>query len=111
MLRPNGLATIGTVLVEEDRTPELLAVFREQMVRPRRRMLWAILDAARAAGELRPEADLDAAVSLLVGSFYAQYLTGDGIGDEWPERIVGVVWDGLAAPRAPGRGGAPGAGP
>jgi len=97
LLRPNGLATIGTVLVEECRTPELLAVFRERMVRPRRRILGEILDAARDAGELRPDADLDAAVSLLVGSFYAQYLTGDGIADDWPERIVGVIWDGLAA--------------
>ena len=46
--RPYGMAMLGTVLAEEDETPELLALFRERLVAPRRRELRAVLEAARA---------------------------------------------------------------
>jgi AcrR family transcriptional regulator len=95
LLRPNGMAMIGTLLVEERHTPELLRLFRERIVGPRRRGLLALLCQARQRGELRAGADLEAAVGLLVGSFYAQYLTGDGIPKDWPERVVEVVLEGL----------------
>ena len=97
LLRPNGMSTLGTVLAEEHRTPELMARFRERVVAPRRAGLRAILEKGVSKGEVRRGADLDAAVNLLVGSFYARYLTGDGIPEEWPERAVAAVWPGLRA--------------
>jgi AcrR family transcriptional regulator len=102
LLRPNGMAMIGTLLVEERHTPELIARFREHIVRPRRRMLRDILEEARGRGELRAEADAEAAVNLLVGSFYARYLTGAGIPADWPCRVVRTVLDGIVARRGPG---------
>jgi AcrR family transcriptional regulator len=96
LLRPNGLAMLGTVLAEEHHTPELVARFRDRLLRPRRARLLAILEAGRASGQVRADADLDAAVNLLVGSFYARYLTGDGVPRSWPDRVVGVVWPGVA---------------
>ena len=51
--RPNGMAMFGTVLAEEGETPELLALFRERLVAPRRRELRAVLEAARDRGDLR----------------------------------------------------------
>ena len=101
LLRPLGMAMIGTLLVEETRTPELIALFRERIVRPRRRMLRETLNVAAARGELRPGADLDAAVSMLVGSVYARYLTGEGVPDDWADRIVETVWVGVAAMPGP----------
>jgi AcrR family transcriptional regulator len=95
LLRPNGMAMIGTLLVEERHTPELLALFREKIVAARRQGLLTILRQAQERDELRAEADLPAAASLLVGSFYAQYLTGDGIPNNWPERAVQTVLNGL----------------
>ena len=60
--RPFGMATLGTVLAEEHETPELLALFRDRLVAPRRRELRAVLAGGRERGELRADANLDIAV-------------------------------------------------
>ncbi len=96
LLRPNGLSMIGTLLVEERENPKLLRLFRERVVAPRRRQVRALLDSALAQRRLRRDADLDAATNALIGSFYARYISGERIGTDWPERVVALVWDGLA---------------
>lgn len=40
----------------------------------------------------RADADLDAAVNLLVAAFDARYLSGEPISETWIERILAVVW-------------------
>lgn len=95
LLRPNGMAMIGTLLAEEQHTPKLIGLFREKIVSPRREGLLAILKTAQLRGELEADADLEAAVNLLVGSFYARYLSGEGIPQDWPGRIVTLVLRGL----------------
>lgn len=98
LLRPNGLSLIGTVLAEESHTPELLALFRERLVVPRRRMLHDILERAKRQGELRRGANLDAAVNLLVGAFYARYLAASAIPAGFARELVLLVWPGLVRP-------------
>ena len=95
LLRPNGLALIGTVLAEEAHTPELLTFFRERIVAPRRRMLRSVLERARQKGELKPGVNLDAAVNLLVGAFYAHYLADPKIPAGYPAQVVAMVWEGI----------------
>jgi hypothetical protein len=65
-------------------------------VATRRAQVRALLEDAAARGELRRGADLDAATNALIGSFYARYLSGERIGPDWPERVVALVWSGLA---------------
>jgi AcrR family transcriptional regulator len=96
LLRPNGMAMIGTLLAEEQHTPKLIGLFREKIVQPRREGLLAILQTAQVRGELEIDADLEAAVNLLVGSFYARYLSGECIPQDWPGRVVTLVLRGLA---------------
>src|SRR5689334_14739616 len=48
--RPNGMATLGTVLAEEHHTPELIASWRERLVAPRRTELRTILRKAKSRG-------------------------------------------------------------
>lgn len=97
LLRPNGMALIGTVLAEESHTPELLHLFRERIVSQRRAMLRSILERAEARGELRPGVDLDCVVNLLVGAFYARYLATSRIPPNFPGELVEIVWKGIAA--------------
>jgi AcrR family transcriptional regulator len=99
--RPNGTTMLGTVLAEEHETPELLALFRERLVAPRRRELRAVLEAARDRGDLRPGADLDAAVTALVGAFFARYLGGDSLGGRFVTSVVDTVLDGLRVSASP----------
>ena len=86
---------IGSVLAEEHATPELLMLFRERVVEPRRVELREVLEHARERGELSEGADAEAAVNMLVGSYYAQYLAGDPFPDGWPEALVGTILRGL----------------
>ena len=59
----------------------------------------------RSAVELRPGANLDCAVSMLVGAFYARYLAGSQISAEFPRQLVETVWAGIAAPAEAGHSG------
>jgi AcrR family transcriptional regulator len=96
LLRPNGMSLVGTVLAEEEHTPELLAFFRERLVAPRREMLRAILERAAQKGELLPDVNLDATVTLLVGAFYARYLAASNIPESFVAELVKIVWRGIA---------------
>lgn len=93
--RPFGMAMIGSVLTEEYTTPELLELFRRRLVEPRRRELSEVLEHARERGELREDGDIEAAINMLVGSYYAQYLSGDPFPEDWPEAVVETVLRGL----------------
>jgi AcrR family transcriptional regulator len=96
LLRPHGMSMLGTILAEEHRTPELLGLFRERIVATRRCRLRRLLEEGVASGEVRPDADLDAAINAMVGSFYARYLSGDPIPLQWADRVVAVVWAALS---------------
>ncbi len=96
LLRPNGMSLIGTVLAEEPHTPELLALFRERLVGPRRRQLREILERAKGRRELRRSVDPETVASLLVGAFYARYLATSEVPAGFAREIVDVVWAGIA---------------
>ncbi|MEZ5367329.1 MAG: TetR/AcrR family transcriptional regulator [Bryobacterales bacterium] len=91
LFRPNGMAMIGMLLSEEKRAPELIALFRERITRRRRQIVRSILEAGAARGEIPREADLDVAVNLLIGSFYAKYIADAKAPRNWPERVVRLV--------------------
>ena len=82
-----ALAILGSLLTEEERHPELLELFRTRIAEPRR----ALLREALAAG-LPASTDFDALTSMLIGSFYGRYVTLDGIPDDWPDRVLSVIW-------------------
>ena len=93
--RPNGMGMVGTILSEEHETPELLTNFREHLVAPCRQAIRDILERARSYGQLRPDADVGIAGTLLVGSYYAHYLGGAAFPDDWTERVVDQVLAGI----------------
>ena len=99
LLEPNSLALVGTVLAEENRTPELIALFRERVWRRRAESLRSVLEEARASAKVRRGVDLDAVVDLLIGSMYGVYLAEGSIPATWPERTVRTVWNGIRRPR------------
>lgn len=90
--RPHSMALLGTLLAEEHRTPELLTRFRSRLVRPRRRLLAEALEAGVLAGELAPPTDTDVAVNMLIGSFYAIYVSQGQIPQDWPQRALDLIW-------------------
>ena len=91
----HGMGIVGALLAEERHTPELLSLFRERILLPRRLLIRRVLENAAAKGELRENLDLDSAVGMLIGSYYAEYITGREIPDDWAEITVGIIWSGI----------------
>jgi len=94
--RQFGLALVGTVLAEESETPELLTMYREQVVAPRRAMFREVLQAGQARGEIRKDADIDTAIAMLVGALYAHRLAEPELPKNWDQRVVDTVLRGVA---------------
>lgn len=90
--RPHSMSLLGTLLSEEDRQPELIGRFRDRLVKPRREALAAATRAGVAAGQLAPDTDIDAVVSLLIGSFYGVYVARGAVPRDWPARVLSLVW-------------------
>jgi AcrR family transcriptional regulator len=90
--RPNSMALLGTLLAEEARRPELIGRFREHLVRPRRQALRDVLSVGIATGELAEDLDLDVAVNMLIGSFYARYISHGAIPANWSRRALAQLW-------------------
>jgi hypothetical protein len=86
------MGLVGTLLAEEERYPELLERFRSRLVRHRRAALRDVLEEAVRIGELSPHTDVEMTVNMLVGSFYARYLSGPPIPGRWPQRALAAVW-------------------
>ena len=61
-------------------------------------MLREVLERARKNKELRPGTDVDAAVNMLIGAFYARYLANGEIPARYPSELVRTVWAGISRP-------------
>ena len=91
----HSMALIGTLLVEEEQTPELIRLFRERLWATRADLLREIIDRGRERGELRKIVDSDVVVSMLIGALYAAYISQAKIPHDWPERVVRAALDGM----------------
>ncbi len=91
----HSMALIGTLLVEEKQTPELIRLFRERLWASRANLLREILDRGRERGELRSTVDSGVVVSMLIGSLYAAHLSLAKIPRDWPARAVKSALDGM----------------
>jgi AcrR family transcriptional regulator len=94
----NGLATVGVGAfgsLLEERDPEVLELHRERTIRPGVKLARSVLQQAQERGEIRTDADLDVAIEMLFGSFFARRLRGRAAPD-WPESAVDTLLAGLA---------------
>ena len=98
-LRTSDAGRVMPALVAElSRNPELAAEFREGFVQPRRAKVLEAVRRGVERGEVRPDVDAeliaDGVVALLMHRFL---VTGMEIDDELPDRVVDVLWRGIAA--------------
>lgn len=99
--RPDGLSMVGTMLVSST-DPDLVRLFRERVVSPRRDRLRSILERGRAVGELDEDADIEVGLTMLTGSWYANALAGAAVPRRWAERTARLVWRALGGTPPPG---------
>jgi AcrR family transcriptional regulator len=89
--RPNGIGMVGSML-QEATDPELVALYRQRIVAPRRARLRRILERAVDGGLAAEDADVDYAVAACTGLYYSLHLAGARIAKNWPERAARLVW-------------------
>jgi AcrR family transcriptional regulator len=77
--------------------PRLMARFIETVVEPRREVVRSILRRGVATGELREDADIEAALYMLRGAALASTGHQESIPPEYAERVVDSLLRGLAA--------------
>jgi len=87
-----GLGVIASLLGHD---PDTLALHRARVIEPRARYSRQLLRDAQRRGQIRPGADLDAAMELLIGSLFARALAGDRSPRPWPDRAVDTLLAGL----------------
>jgi AcrR family transcriptional regulator len=94
---------------ERARYPELQAAFIRRVVQPRRRMVAAIIERGIARGELRQDVDVDLLIDVLIGPIvYRSMLAAKHlptVDRDTLERVIDIVFDGVAAAPGPRRRG------
>lgn len=92
--RPNGIGMVGAML-QDATDPELVALYRDRIVAPRRARLRRILERAVEAGLAAPDADVDYAIAACTGLYYGLHLAGERIAKSWPERTAALIWSAI----------------
>lgn len=95
--RGPGFGMVGALLVEESRSPELLELLRERVLRPRREEAIAVLRRGVDRGDIRVDVDLEIAVQAMIGAVFTRHIFGACESRERVEQTVDTVWKGLAA--------------
>jgi AcrR family transcriptional regulator len=89
--RPGRLSLVGTML-QDSTEGGVVARYRATVVAPRRRRLRSILEQAQSLGLTDAGADLEVAVTMCTGCWYARALAGAFPPRRWPERTAALVW-------------------
>jgi AcrR family transcriptional regulator len=89
--RPGRMSLVGTMLQDSTAT-ELRARYQAGVIAPRRSRLRAVLERARDLKLIDAEVDLEVAVTMCTGSWYARALAGSPVPEDWPARAAALVW-------------------
>jgi AcrR family transcriptional regulator len=95
-----ALSVTGTLLSEQDESPELLDHFRERVIEPRREVIREVFRRGIERGELRTDTNIELAIDAFTGSFLAAHIARGELSSNWPRAIVETLWQGLSVPHA-----------
>jgi AcrR family transcriptional regulator len=98
MLIDSGASRVlGSLLVEDQRHPGLLDVFRERILFPRRAIVEAIIRRGIDRGELRSDVDPLIVIEMIAGAVFAHHVILGLKGDEaWIRSLVDHVWSAIS---------------
>jgi AcrR family transcriptional regulator len=90
-----GMSIVGTCLTTEARSTEFLEIVRRSTLWPRRNAFARVLQEAIDVATLKADTDVQGTVSMLIGSFYADYLAGRPMNKGWERTVVRQVLAGI----------------
>jgi AcrR family transcriptional regulator len=100
--RPGRMSLVGTML-QDSTAPAPRGRYQAEVIAPRRRRIRAILHRAQQLDLIDPQADLEVAVTMCTGSWYARALAGDSPPPNWPARTAALVWRAVGGSPTTGR--------
>lgn len=89
--RAGRLSLVGTML-QDSVDPEVRSRYQARVIAPRRRRLRSIFERAQHLDLIDADADLEVAVTMATGSWYARALAGDPPPRGWARRTALLVW-------------------
>jgi AcrR family transcriptional regulator len=92
--RPGRLSLVGTML-QDSVEADVRTRYQAQVIAPRRHRLRLILKRAQRLGLIDADADLDIAVTMCTGSWYARAIAGAPPPRDWPKRTAALIWRAL----------------
>ena len=93
--RMQDMRLVGTLWAEQERNPELVKLFRERVIGPRRKMVVEVLRRGQERGELRADLDPNLVTEMMVGAHFARQFNGRAFPKDWADQIVATIWPAL----------------
>jgi len=101
LIESGAVRILGSLLVEEQREPGILEVFRERILGPRRGMVEAMLRRGIERGEIRADIDPLVVTEMVAGAVFGHHvILGLPTTGAWIEALVEHVWAAIAPPKA-----------
>jgi AcrR family transcriptional regulator len=95
--RSHSMHMTGAMFSAQEHDPELVELFRERIIRPRRRQGLEVIARGIANGQIRADVDAELILDMMVGSWFALQISGRRLDDDWPSAVVEQIWPALAA--------------
>lgn len=86
-----GMALVGTCLAKEEHVPDLIERLRDLSLGPGRELVRGMLRDAVAHGALPSDADIETALEMAIGAYYAIRISGAPFDEGWAERIAAAA--------------------
>jgi AcrR family transcriptional regulator len=98
LIESGAFRVLGSLLVEDQRHPGLLEVFRQRILDPRRAMVETMLRRGIERGELRGDVDPLIVTEMIAGAVFGHHVILGLKGDErWITSLVDHVWSAIGA--------------
>ena len=93
----NAAVMMPRLMSEAAQDPELFELFDAALVQPRRKVIGAIVERAKARGEIRPDVDVDLVIDLIAGPMlYRLIIAGGDLSRlRAPGEVVRAILDGI----------------
>jgi len=95
--RVQSMRLVGTLWAEEQRNPDLVRLFRQRVIGPRRQMMLDVLRRGQERGELREDLDPGLVTEMMVGAHFARQFNGRPFPRDWAEQVVETIWPALTS--------------
>ena len=98
LIDSGAVRILGSLLVEDQREPGLLDVFRERVLGPRRGLVMAMLQRGIERGEIRPDIDPLIVTEMVAGAVFGHHvILGLTASDAWVDSLVDHIWAAIEA--------------